>query len=77
LEGHADSTPPGPTIKERWPSNWELSSARAAAVIRFLVEQGVAESRFELVSYAATRPVAPNDTPQSRARNRRVIIVAR
>jgi len=77
VEGHADNTPPGPTIRERWPTNWELSSARAAAVIRFLVEQGVPETRFELVSYAATRPVAPNDTPHNRAMNRRVIIVAR
>ncbi len=78
VEGHGDNTPPGPSIKDRWPSNWELSSARAAAVIRYLTASGtLAAERFELAAFADTKPVAPNDTPQNRALNRRVIVVAR
>lgn len=75
VEGHADSTPPGPTIRERWPSNWDLAAARASAVARYLAEKGLSESRFEVVSYGSTRPIAPNDTPQNRARNRRIVVL--
>ena len=76
VEGHGDATPPGPTIRDRYPSNWELSSARAAAVVRYLVGRGMAENRFEVVGLAATRTVAPDDTPAGRARNRRIVVVA-
>lgn len=76
VEGHADSTPPGPTIRERFPTNWELAAARAAAVARYLAEKGIVETRLEVVSFGATRPVAPNDTPQNRSRNRRIVVLA-
>lgn len=75
VEGHGDPTPPGPTIRDRYPSNFELSSARASAVARYFVERGVAERRLHVVGYAGNRPVATNDTPQGRATNRRVVIV--
>jgi len=72
VEGHTDnvaiSTP-------RFPSNWELSAARASRVARFLAEQGVAPARLAALGYAEYRPVADNDTEAGRARNRRVSIV--
>ncbi len=72
VEGHTDNTP----IKTaRYPSNWELSSARAAVVTRKLVEQGVASDRVRAIGYGATRPLADNDSPEGRARNRRVSFV--
>ncbi|WP_461208788.1 OmpA/MotB family protein [Desulfocurvus sp. DL9XJH121] len=56
-----------------FPSNWELSSARAAATLRYLVEQGGIEpSRLKAVGYAGTRPLVPNDREADRERNRRV-----
>lgn len=76
IEGHGDSTPPGPTLRDRYPSNWELAAARASAVARYLIELGVAERRIEVVSLAATRPVASDDTPEGRARNRRIVVRA-
>jgi chemotaxis protein MotB len=53
-------------------SNWDLASARANAVARYLLEQGFAPSRLQSVSYADTRPVASNDSEAGRAANRRV-----
>ena len=71
VEGHTDDTP----IKnKRFPSNWELSSARASSVVRLFIERGVAETRLTVVGSAANQPVAPNNTPDGRARNRRVIV---
>ena len=76
VEGHADSTVPGASLRDRFPTNWELAAARAAAVARYLSEKGIAENRFEVVSFGSTRPVAPNDTPQNRSRNRRIVVLA-
>ncbi len=76
VEGHADSTPPGASLRDRYPTNWEFAAARAAAVARYLSEKGLNENRFEVVSFGATRPVAPNDTPQNRSRNRRIVVLA-
>ena len=71
VEGHTDVTP----IKnKRFPSNWELSSARASSVVRLFIEHGVAETRLTVVGSAANHPVAPNDAPDGRARNRRVTV---
>ncbi|HUO66073.1 MAG TPA: OmpA family protein, partial [Gammaproteobacteria bacterium] len=69
VEGHTDNVPVqgGP-----FPSNWDLASARANAVARYLLEQGFEPSRLQSVSYADTRPVASNDTEEGRAANRRV-----
>jgi len=73
IEGHTCSLP----IKtSRYPSNWELSAARACAVVRYLVEQWEIDPvRFAATGYAASRPVAPNDREEGRAKNRRVEIV--
>lgn len=75
VEGHGDPNPPGPSIRERFPSNFDLSSARASAVARYFVEKGMAERRLSVIGYAANKPIASNDTPQGRAQNRRVIVV--
>ncbi|MDX2030121.1 MAG: OmpA family protein [Blastocatellia bacterium] len=72
VEGHTDSTP---IATLRYPSNWELSSARASAVLARLVARGVPAARISVAGYAGERPVADNDTPAGRALNRRVDLV--
>jgi chemotaxis protein MotB len=72
IEGHTDNRPIS-TLK--FPSNWELSAARAASVLRFLVRKGIDPARLSAVGYGEFRPVAPNDTPEGRAKNRRVEIL--
>ena len=73
MEGHTDSVP---IRTARYPSNWELSSARAIAMLRLLTDRfHVDHMRMSVTGYADTVPVAPNDTPEGRARNRRVDIV--
>jgi chemotaxis protein MotB len=70
IEGHTDNIPIKSPI---YPSNWELSSARATAVLRYLIEHyHVPAKRLMAVGYSDTRPLVPNDTPQHRAQNRRV-----
>lgn len=69
VEGHTDDTPINSTA---FPSNWELSVTRASTVVRLLVEQGVAPARLAAIGRAEYLPVESNDTPQGRARNRRV-----
>ncbi len=59
----------------QFPSNWELSAARASTVVRFLIANGVAPDRLSATGYADMRPVASNETPQGRAQNRRVEVV--
>jgi chemotaxis protein MotB len=69
VEGHTDNVP---VQGGQFASNWDLASARANAVARYLLEQGFEPSRLQSVSYADTRPVASNDSDQGRAANRRV-----
>jgi chemotaxis protein MotB len=69
VEGHTDNVP---VQGGQFASNWDLASARANAVARYLLEQGFEPSRLQSVSYADTRPVASNDNEQGRAANRRV-----
>ncbi|WP_397546818.1 flagellar motor protein MotB [Rhodothermus marinus] len=77
IEGYTDNVPIGDRLKERFPSNWELAAARAAAVARYFIEaHGFDPERFEVVSYGPTRPIGPNDTPEGRRLNRRVVIRA-
>lgn len=71
VEGHTDSNP---ISTPQFPSNWELSSARASSVVRLFIERGVAAKRLTAVGSADNFPVASNDTPDGRARNRRVIV---
>lgn len=71
VEGHTDDVP----IKTaQFPSNWELSSARASSVTRMLIDNGVQAKRLAVVGLAENQPLAPNDSPENRARNRRVTI---
>jgi chemotaxis protein MotB len=72
VEGHTDDIPIKSPI---YPSNWELSSARAASVVRLLAEQGVSPSRMVAIGYADNKPIDTNATPEGRARNRRVNVL--
>lgn len=74
VEGHTDNVP---IRTARYPSNWELASARAGTVTRHLIEQGIASERVRAIGYADTRPRAANATPEGRARNRRVSFILR
>ena len=72
IKGHTDSSPISSSI---FPSNWELSSARASTVVRLLVKNGVPPQYVSAEGYAHYHPVATNDTARGRALNRRVKIV--
>ena len=72
IEGHTD---PVPIANVRFPSNWELSTARAAAVTRHLIKKGIPAERLRAVGMADTRPRDSNATSSGRARNRRVSLV--
>jgi chemotaxis protein MotB len=72
IEGHTDSMPIHGTV---YPSNWELSTARASAVVRALIAMGLAPERLTATGRAYLDPSATNATEQGRARNRRVEIV--
>ena len=76
VEGHTDNMPLGPSLKARFPSNWELSVARAAAVARFLQEEGLLPpQRLSARGSSFYRPVAANDTAAGRRQNRRIEII--
>lgn len=76
VEGHTDDVPIGYRLKERFPSNWELSTARATTVVRYLQDSvGVDPSRLSAAGYSEYRPVETNDTADGRAQNRRIEIV--
>jgi chemotaxis protein MotB len=73
--GHTDNVPIRAAARNRFPSNWELSTARSTAAVRFLTEiAGVDPRRLGAVGYGEFRPVADNSTPEGRARNRRIAI---
>ncbi|HRH46042.1 MAG TPA: OmpA family protein [Pyrinomonadaceae bacterium] len=72
IEGHTDSTP---IYNTRYPSNWELSTARASSVLARLIERGIAPARLSAAGYAGFQPIADNSTPEGRAQNRRVDVV--
>jgi len=73
IEGYTDSRPIGDRLDDRFPSNWELSAARAARVARhFQWTHDVDPDRLEVVGFGAHHPVATNETAEGRRRNRRV-----
>jgi len=72
VEGNTDNQP---IATSQFPSNWELSTARATTVVRFLIAHGVAAGRLAAAGYAALHPVDSNATTAGRSRNRRVDIV--
>ena len=75
VQGFTDNVPIGPELRSRFPSNLELSSARADNVARFLTSKGVPPNSISAQGFGEARPVASNDTPQGKAKNRRVEIV--
>ncbi|MGZ4200706.1 MAG: flagellar motor protein MotB [Thermoleophilaceae bacterium] len=72
VEGHTDSVP---ISGSQFPSNWELSTARASVVVRFMIRTGVDKYRLGAAGYAYLYPVASNNTEAGRSKNRRVEIV--
>jgi len=74
VEGHTDDRP---IRTAQFPSNWELSAARAASVVHVLTNSGVPGGQVTVVGFAEFRPVAPNDSAAGRNANRRVLVVVR
>ncbi|MCK7595129.1 flagellar motor protein MotD [Pseudomarimonas salicorniae] len=72
IEGHTDNVP---IATAQFPSNWELSGARAASVLRVFAARGIDPSRLSLLGYGDMRPIAGNDTAEGRRANRRVVVV--
>ena len=75
IEGHTDNVQIGGALARQYPTNWELSAARAINVTRYLQKQGVDSASLAAVARGETRPIAGNDTPEGRAKNRRIEIV--
>ncbi|MCC6544079.1 MAG: OmpA family protein [Nitrospirae bacterium] len=72
IEGHTDNIP---INSPKYPSNWELSSARATSIVRRFVNMGLEPSRLTAIGYGEYRPIADNDTAEGRSKNRRVDIL--
>ena len=76
VEGHTDDTPISGKLKVKYPSNWELSAARASAVARYFeTKHFINPKRLESLGFSMHHPVAPNDSDENKQRNRRVEIV--
>jgi len=71
VEGHTDNLP---IATPQFPSNWELSSARASSVVRLFIEQGIVATRLKAIGFADNVPIEANDSIEGRARNRRVAV---
>lgn len=73
IEGHTDNVP---IHNDVFPSNWELSAARATNVLRYCLEKGaITAGRLSAAGFGPYRPLVPNDTPQGRMQNRRIEVV--
>jgi len=76
IEGHTDNVPISAKLQTRFKTNWELSTARATNVVRYLIDNGgVKKQHLSAVGHADTKPVASNDTDEGRSSNRRIEIV--
>jgi chemotaxis protein MotB len=75
IEGHTDNVPIVGALARKYPTNWELSAARAINVARYLQQQGIDPALLAAVGYGEYKPVAVNDTDEGRAKNRRIEIV--
>ena len=76
IEGHTDNVPIAKPLKARFPSNWELSTARATNVVRFLQDEaGIDANSLEAVGMGEYHPLASNKTPAGRSQNRRIEII--
>ena len=72
IEGHPDDMP---IRTPQYPSNWELSSARSAAVCRYLIDTGMKAPRFSIRGFSYYQPLYPNSNSENRSRNRRIVIL--
>ena len=75
VEGHTDNIKIHGALTKRFPTNWELSAARAVNVARYLEKQGIDPALLSTAAYGEYKPVASNDTKEGRAKNRRIEIV--
>jgi len=75
VEGHTDNVKISRALAQRYPTNWELSAARAINVARFLQDQGIDPGQLSAVAYGEWKPVATNDTAEGKAKNRRIEII--
>jgi len=75
VRGHTDDRKIGGALAQRFPTNWELAAARAARVVRLLETKGVSPKRLSAISLGPNDPVAPNNSAENRARNRRIEIL--
>jgi chemotaxis protein MotB len=72
VEGHTDNVP---ISGSQYPTNWELSTARASTVVRYLIAHGAEKMRMSASGFADLHPISVNTTPEGRSRNRRVEVV--
>jgi chemotaxis protein MotB len=75
IEGHTDNVQISRALAQRYPTNWELSAARAINVARYLQDEGIGPGQLSAAAYGEWKPVAENDTPEGRAKNRRIEII--
>jgi chemotaxis protein MotB len=75
VEGHTDNVPIAGALAKRYPTNWELSAARAINVTRYLENQGIDPALLSAAAFGEHQPVADNETPEGRAKNRRIAII--
>jgi len=75
IEGHTDDVQISRALAQRYPTNWELSAARAINVARFLQDQGIDPGNLSAVACGEWKPIATNDTPEGKAKNRRIEII--
>jgi len=75
IGGYTDNLQILPPLSNRFPTNWDLSAARAISVVRYFEAQGIDPNQLSAVAFGQFHPVASNDTPEGRAQNRRINIV--
>ncbi len=74
-EGHTDNVRIKGALVKQYPTNWELSAARAINVAKYLQQQGIDPTLLSATAFGEYKPVASNDTPEGRAKNRRIAII--
>jgi chemotaxis protein MotB len=75
IEGHTDNVQIKGQLTKKYPTNWELSAARAINVTRYLQKQGIDPALLSAAAYGEFKPVAGNDSSEGRAKNRRIAII--
>ncbi|MHB8908246.1 MAG: OmpA/MotB family protein [Syntrophales bacterium] len=75
VEGHTDNVPISGSLVKRYPTNWELSAARAINVARYLEKEGIDPALLSAAAFGEYQPVADNETAEGRAKNRRIAII--